>query len=140
MDAVCDRLLTNLLFLKKIEKDSDFWGKYMRVRYEDFVLNPVKFTLKIYGFVGLNITLEIKDWLDIAFSKSNRDELVKTSPHGLLRTTNSVLNYWRKDMSFKAVQEIQSKCERIFKILDYKIFRNNQDFKDLLTLYFTPNH
>ena len=43
---------------------------------------------------------------------------------------------WRNDLSCEAVQEIQSICERILKILDYKIFRNSQDFKDLSTLYF----
>ena len=138
-DAVCDRLLTNLIFLERIEKDSDFWGKYMRVRYEDFVLNPIGLTSKIYKFVGLKMTLEIKNWLDTAFSEKNSNELAKTAPFSLQRNIKSVLNNWRKDMSFEAVQEIQSKCERILKILDYKIFRNNQDFKDLSTLYFTPN-
>ena len=138
-DAVCDRLLTNLIVLEQIDKDSNFWGKYMRVRYEDFVLNPIGLTLKIYKFVGLNMTLRIKDWLDIAFSKTNHYVLAKGSPQSLLRNVKSVMNNWRKDLSFEAVQEIQSKCERILKILDYKIFRNNQDFKDLSTLYFTPN-
>ena len=138
-DAVCDRLLTNLAFLERIEKDSDFWGKYMRVRYEDFILNPIGFTLKIYEFIGLNMTLEIKDWLDTAFSVTNKDELAKKSTQGLRRNVKSVMNNWRNDLSFEAVQEIQSKCGRILKILDYKIFRNNQDFKDLSTLYFTPN-
>ena len=139
MDAVCDRLLTNLIFLKRIKKDSDFWGKYMRVRYEDFILNPIGFTLKIYKFVGLNMTLEIRDWLDTAFSVTNSNELAKTAPFSLRRNIKSVLNNWRNDLSFEAVQEIQSKCERILIILDNKIFRNNQDFKDLSTLYFTPN-
>ena len=111
----------------------------MRVRYEDFVLNPIGLTLKIYKFVGLNMTLRIKDWLDIAFSKTNHYVLAKGSPQSLLRNVKSVMNNWRNDLSFEAVQEIQSKCERILKILDYKIFRNNQDFKDLSTLYFAPN-
>ena len=85
------------------------------------------------------MALEIKDWLDTAFSVSNRDELAKKARFSLRRNIKSVLNNWKNDLSFEAVQEVQSKCERILIILDYKIFRNNQDFKDLSTLYFAPN-
>jgi len=136
---VCDRLLTNLQFLEKIDKNSNFWNKYFRIRYEDFVLNPLGVTLKIYKFVGLDMTLGIKDWLDTAFSVTNDDDLAKKATQALKRNVKSVLNNWRNDLSFEAVQEVQMKCKKILNILDYKTFQNNDDFKDLSTLYFTPN-
>ena len=138
-DSVCDRLMTNLMFLNNMEKESDFWNRYMQIRYEDFALNPLGVSLKIYQFVGVNMTLKVKNWLNTATSVANRDKLAEDSPQGLIRNVKSVLNHWRKDLSFEAVQEIQSKCEKILNNLGYKIFDNYKDFKNLSTLYFEPN-
>ena len=41
------------------------------------------------------MTLRIKDWLDIAFSKTNHYVLAKGSPQSLLRNVKSVMNNWQ---------------------------------------------
>ena len=139
IDVVCNRLLANLEFLEKVENNSSFWTKYMRIRYEDFILNPLGYALKIYEFVGINMTLEVKQWLDVAMSVTNKDSLYKKSPSGLKRNVKTVLNNWRKDLSFPIVKEIQTKCEEILNILEYKVYKNNYEMKDVRNLHFKPN-
>ena len=113
--------------------------KYMRIRYEDFVLNPLGKTLKIYEFVGIEMTMNIKHWLDTAMSVTNEKNLSKTSPMGLKRNVMSVLNTWRAESSFEDVLTMQRNCEWVLDKLGYKIFRTEKELRDLDELHFAPN-
>ena len=110
----------------------------MRIRYEDFVLNPVGKTLKIYDFIGINMTMEVKEWLDEATSVTNKDNLAVASPQGMRRNVKTVLNSWRKDLSFEAVNLIQNKCDNVLNVLGYRRFNNEEDLQDLSKPYFNP--
>ena len=111
----------------------------MRIRYEDFALNPIGNTLKMYDFIGINMTMEVKEWLDKATSIANKNDLSVASPQGLRRNVKTVLNSWRKELPFTAVQIIQNKCKSILDILNYKKFDSNEEMKKLSVSYFTPN-
>ena len=138
IDPVCSRLSVNLMFLDGLERNSKIWNQYMRIRYEDFILNPLGAALKIYKFVGLEMTMKVKEWLDVAFTTANKKSLAKSSPQGLKRNIKSVLNNWRIDLNFETVQEIQAKCDNILKNLGYRIYKSNEELKEISKLYFTP--
>jgi len=110
----------------------------MRIRYEDFVLNPVGNTVKIYDFIGIGMMMNVKEWLDEAMSVTNKKELSITSPQSMKRNVKTVLNSWRKDLSFETVKMIQNKCKGILEALDYKIFDKNEDVKNFSLPYFLP--
>ena len=137
MNAVCDRLLPNLDFAENVLKKSNIQHKYLRIRYEDFVLNPIGKTLKIYDFIGINMTMNVKEWLDNAMSVQNENN--RAQPQSLKRNSKTVLNSWRKTLSFEAVELIQRKCEDVFKILGYAWFKNETELKDFSKPFFNPN-
>ena len=110
----------------------------MRIRYEDFVSSPLEKTQKIYDFVGINMTMEVKEWLDEATSVTNDDNLSVESPQGIKRNAKTVLNSWRNDLSFEAVNLIQNKCDNAMNLLGYRRFNSKEDLKDLSKPYFNP--
>ena len=111
----------------------------MRIRYEDFVLNPIGHTSKIFDFVGIKMHMAVKDWLDQAMSTTNDVNLSRLSPHGMKRNVRQVLNAWRQELSFEAVQEMQTKCKEVLNHLEYEIFHNEKQLNSLSQLYFSPN-
>jgi len=139
MNAVCERLEPNLFFAEKMLKNSNIRHKYMRIRYEDFVLNPIGNTIKIYDFIGINMTMNVKEWLDEAMSPRNYGNVSVSSPQSMKRNVKSVLNSWRQELSYEAVEMIQNKCKGVLSILGYNKFRTNEDLKDLSKPYFFPD-
>ena len=135
---VCERLEPNLNFIENVLKNSNALHKYMRIRYEDFVSSPLEKTQKIYDFVGINMTMEVKEWLDEATSVANDDNLSVESPQGIKRNAKTVLNSWRNDLSFEAVNLIQNKCDNAMNLLGYRRFNSKEDLKDLSKPYFNP--
>ena len=93
----------DLIFAENVLKKSSVEHKYMRIRYEDIALNSTGNTLKIYNFIGINMTIKVKEWLDKATSITSINNLSVASPQGLRRNVKTVLNSWRKELSFKAV-------------------------------------
>ena len=83
--------------------------------------------------------MHIKTWLDKSMAPCNGENLSKTNQYGLKRNVLSVLNSWRKGLSFKEVQEIQSKCRGVLDNLQYKIYETERDYKNLETLHFEPS-
>jgi len=110
----------------------------MQIRYEDFVFNPVEKASKIYEFIGIEMTLNIKQWLETAMSSTNNANLSKTSPMGLKRNVMSVLNTWRKDFLFEDFIKMQTHCQWVLDKLGYTTYNSDKELRDLKELYFTP--
>jgi len=113
--------------------------KYMRIRFEDFVMSPIEQTQKIYDFVHLDMNMHIIEWLNTSLSVNNDENLSKTSPFDLKKNRMSVLNGWREKLSFEKVKIIQSECRKVLEILEYKIYDNENQLKNLEELYFNPH-
>ena len=110
----------------------------MRIRFEDFVLNPIGKTLEIYNFVGLKMNMHIKSWLDKSTTHCNNENLSKTRQFGIRRNVLSVLKGWRERLKFTQVQEIQSKCQQVLDKLQYEVYQTDTDFKNFKTMHFEP--
>ena len=131
---VCGRLLSNLAFAKNMLNKLNIQHKYMRIRYEDFVSNPIANALKIYDFIGINMTVNVIQWLDIAMSKKNIDN--RWQRQSLKRNPKTVLNSWRNTLSFEAVEMIQRDCGSVLSLLGYAWFKNEIELKNFSKPFF----
>ena len=138
-DLCENRLKPNLEFANNFFKTEKWRNRYMRIRYEDFALNPVGKTVMIFKALGINMTIELRNWLNSATSSDNANDLSIKQPSDLNRNVDSVLTQWRNQLTFEQMQKIQEKCGSVLKDLGYKIFNNPDEMKNLNNLHFTPN-
>ena len=109
----------------------------MRIRFEDFVLNPVEKSKKIFDFVGINMTNDVISWLKESVAVADEFNLFSNYPQHRLRKPTSVI-MWRKRMPFEYVQEIQELCKPVFDWLGYKVYENQSEYRKLSQLEFIP--
>ena len=86
--------------------------KYMRVRHEDFSMEPFKVAEDIYRFIGIKMTTGIKSWLG-----KNTDS----------NTARIVTSTWRNKLDFEHNKIIQSYCGDVLQKLNYRSFASEQD-------------
>ena len=108
----------------------------MRIRFEDFVLNPFGKALKIYEFAGIDMNMDVKKWIDKATSPSNKEYI--SDHQGLLRNGLSVLNSWRKELGFENFKKIQKECQSVLQTLGYKQYNSEKELHDLTEFHFKP--
>jgi len=134
---LCNNLIENIKFADEELIKSDFRGQFIRIRFEDFVLDPVKKARKIFDFVGINITEDVISWLEETVAAPDDLNLFANHPQSRLRKPASV-TMWRRRMPFEHVQNIQELCKPVFDWLGYKIYHNESDYRKLSQLYFIP--
>ena len=134
---LCGNLVPNIEFGDMLNR-SELSKKFKRIRFEDFVWDPIKKTREIFDFVGLNITDSVVSWLKNSTSSLHEDNLWIWVPQGLSRNPMSVLNHWRKNLPFEQVELIQKLCHPALKKLGYEIYDSEEELRNLKKLHFTP--
>ena len=139
IEDLCEnRLKLNLEFANNFFKTGKWQNKYVRIRYEDFAVNSVGKTVTIFNALGINMTMEVRNWLNSATSNDNGKALSLNQPWNLKRDVGSVLIDWRNRLSFEQVVMIQKGCKSVLEKLGYKIFNDSSELKNLNDLHFTP--
>jgi len=123
-------------FANSLMKNSRLQHKYLRIRYEDFVSNPLNSTQAIYEFADLNFTSSIQDWLEESMSEKNPDSLEKAAPFGLRRNSKTTISAWREHANFEKIQEMQNICSKELEILGYKSFNSSDELSNLSNSHF----
>ncbi|CAI9596092.1 unnamed protein product [Staurois parvus] len=104
--------------------------RYMLVRYEDVVQEPLKEIMQMYEFAHLQLTPKLKKWIhNITHGQSpgNRKEaFVITS-----RNAANVSQAWRNILSFEKVKKIQNVCKGAMKMLGYLPVDSMSEQEDL---------
>ena len=136
---VCNRLQQNLPVGDLMMKSSSLRKKYLRIRFEDFVVNPIRVTEEIYKFVGLSMTNQVKEWLSKAISEKNPKGLSRSQRFSITRNSKDVLVAWRKELSFEKTLLIQEICYDVLTKLNYKIYDNKDDYNNTNNLHFVPS-
>lgn len=94
------------------------------MRYEDFSLDPHKYTKNLYKFYGLDFHKKIKNFLD---THTNRDFGGVSST---FRDSKKAPFHWRNDLAFEEVEEIQSVCSNAMRVWGYALAHNNTHQKE----------
>ncbi|XP_076801917.1 carbohydrate sulfotransferase 1-like [Clavelina lepadiformis] len=140
-NIICERLIPNVQFANDVlMKDPTLRHKYMRIRHEDFALDPIGVSAKIYDFVGINFPDSMKSWLRKATSSENKDDLSLKNPQGTNRDSMAVLSRWRESLSFEKVKAVQEICKEVMPKLGYRLFNSENELRNISKLHFTTKN
>ncbi|XP_072278222.1 carbohydrate sulfotransferase 6-like [Pyxicephalus adspersus] len=101
--------------------------RYMMVRYEDIVQDPLGKVREMYEFAKLRFTPKLEDWIhDMTHGKGNGPNFVISS-----RDAINTSRAWRTALPFESVQRVQNICREAMTMFGYKMLQNEDEQKDL---------
>lgn len=129
---VCEKLEANVKFADDvIASDVTLRGKYMRLRHEDFALDPSGAARAVYDFSGIEMTENVLKWLEKATSTKNNSSLSLKDTQSTSRDPSYVVSAWRRKRTLPEVKIIQEECKDSLSLLEYKVFKDAQELIDL---------
>ena len=147
----CKRYANNFYIF---ESNLEIQRKTMVIRYEDLALNPMKYSRKVYKFLGVKFTESIEQMMkdaieppkkeikDKGISKNNTKPNSKICLGTATYTTNRavnktvVYNTWRLDnlLSLSEIEEIENLCGEMMGLYGYfKVGDNLENYKNFQT-------
>ncbi|XP_075045250.1 carbohydrate sulfotransferase 5-like [Mixophyes fleayi] len=119
-------------------KSPDFLkDRYMLVRYEDVVQDPLREIKEMYKFAQLKLTDKLGKWIyNITHGESTgnkKEAFVITS-----RNAVNVSQAWRHALPFQKVKQIQDVCKGVMNLFGYQLVDSEEEQKDLSTEVVLP--
>ncbi|XP_078493484.1 carbohydrate sulfotransferase 1 [Ciona intestinalis] len=128
LNQTCDRLLSNIAAGDSITLGTKWLrGRYMKVKYEDLSLEPIRTTKQIYNFTGLKYLPSVERWINAntRASKSKRD------PYSTARDSAYTMEAWRNFLTIEQVLSIQKDCSQVMNKIGYKTVVNESELTNL---------
>ena len=89
---------------------------YYLIKYEDLATDTEKELRKLYEFVGVSFSWEVKShMLRLTHSYSSIDFF------GLGRNPKFNINHWKNQLKYEDVQEIERYCGKFMKAMNYSL-------------------
>ncbi|NWW54575.1 CHST4 sulfotransferase, partial [Pedionomus torquatus] len=109
--------------------------RYLLVRYEDIVRDPLAKTAEMYRFAELNFTPALQKWVhNITHGKGQGAHTFIIGSRDALRVSQA----WRKTLSFQKIKEVQKLCKDAMDLLGYRLLQSEEEQKDMsLDVLFT---
>ncbi|XP_018950945.2 carbohydrate sulfotransferase 2-like [Cyprinus carpio] len=126
MEVICDRTYRSLR--TALNPPSWLKGKYLAVRYEDLVENPVKTLRNVYQFANLSASLDIESFalnMTNGTSSSSKPFIVSA------RNATQAASAWRTVLSIQQIKQVEEYCHHAMAILGYERVRTAGEAKDL---------
>lgn len=126
MEVICDR--TSRTLRTALNPPSWLKGKYMVVRYEDLVENPVKTLRNIYRFANLTTNHDIESFalnMTSGSSSSSKPFIVSS------RNATQAASAWRTVLSIQQIKQVEDYCHHSMSVLGYERVRTAMEAKDL---------
>ncbi|XP_044125262.1 carbohydrate sulfotransferase 4-like [Bufo gargarizans] len=102
-------------------------SRYMMVRYEDIVQNPIEKTRQMYEFGNLTFTPKLQYLIhNLTHGSGQGSKFVINS-----RDAVNVSRAWRKSLQFESVQRIQDVCAGAMEVFGYKSVKSQEAQNDL---------
>ena len=128
---MCGVLTENSLFVQKqLRGGGGVSTNIMRVRHEDFAMEPIRTTRDIYDFIGKPPTPELLDWVETA-TNGVKVAASQISPYSTERDAKEVLTAWRTWYTFEEVSVIQEVCKESLALLGYSKFTSEAQLANL---------
>ncbi|XP_075440024.1 carbohydrate sulfotransferase 5-like [Ascaphus truei] len=110
-------------------------SRYIMVRYEDIVNQPVEKARQMYQFAKLRFTPQLKTWIyNMTHGKGRGRSFVITSRDAL-----KVSQAWRDDLPFKTTQRVQNICSAAMNMLGYRFVLTEEEQKNISLDLLLPN-
>ncbi|NWI89984.1 CHST4 sulfotransferase, partial [Pitta sordida] len=111
--------------------------RYLMVRYEDIVRDPLARAAQMYRFAELRFTPELKKWVhNITHGKGRGAHAFVIGSRDALRVSQA----WRKTLPFQKIEKVQNVCKDAMDLLGYRLVQSEEEQKNmLLDLLFAQN-
>lgn len=112
-------------------------GRYMMVRYEDLVQDPLGKVQEMYKFVNLEMTEQVSEWI----SNVTHGQGLPTRKEAFDITSRDALNVsqaWRTMLPFHNVLQIQDVCKDAMNAFQYQFMRSESQQRDLSLDFILP--
>uniref|UniRef100_A0A8C9FHE1 Sulfotransferase n=1 Tax=Pavo cristatus TaxID=9049 RepID=A0A8C9FHE1_PAVCR len=111
--------------------------RYLLVRYEDIVRDPLGKAAQMYRFAGLHFTPELQKWVhNITHGKGKGEKAFDTGSRDALSTSEA----WRNTFPFEKIEKVQSVCKDAMDLLGYRLVQSEEEQKNTsLNLLFGQN-
>lgn len=126
MEVICERTARTLR--SALGPPAWLKGKYMAVRYEDLVEDPVKTLRSIYGFANLSANQDIERFalnMTSGPSSSSKPFIVSS------RNATQAASAWRTLLSIQQIKQVEDYCHQAMAVLGYERVRTASEAKDL---------
>ncbi|KAM4602322.1 carbohydrate sulfotransferase 5-like [Discoglossus pictus] len=104
--------------------------RYMLVRYEDMVRDPLREITEMYKFANLKLTNKLENWIyNITHGEGpgKRKEAFKITSRDAINVSQA----WRNILSFEKIKKIQEVCKGAMDLLGYQFIDSEKEQKDL---------
>ncbi|NWV01616.1 CHST4 sulfotransferase, partial [Upupa epops] len=102
--------------------------RYLLVRYEDIVRDPVARAAQMYRFAELHFTAELQKWVhNITHGKGQGAQAFDIGSRDALGVSQA----WRKTLPFQKVQKVQNVCKDAMDLLGYQLLRSEEEQKNM---------
>ncbi|XP_065451037.1 carbohydrate sulfotransferase 6-like [Chrysemys picta bellii] len=110
-------------------------GRYMLVRYEDIVSDPLAKVAQRYKFAELHLKPKLQVWVyNITHGKGSGMQAFDIDS----RDAVNVSQAWRKNLPFQKIAKLQNVCKDAMDLLGYRLVMSEEEQKDMaLNLLFT---
>ncbi|NXT54376.1 CHST4 sulfotransferase, partial [Pluvianellus socialis] len=101
--------------------------RYLLVRYEDIVRDPLAKAAEMYRFAELNFTSELQKWVhNITHGEGQGGWTFEIGSRDALRVSQA----WRKTLSFQKIEKVQNVCKEAMDLLGYRPIHSEKEQKN----------
>ncbi|XP_029440667.1 carbohydrate sulfotransferase 4-like [Rhinatrema bivittatum] len=109
--------------------------RYLMVRYEDLVKDPLAYLREWYDYIGLSLSPKLESWVyNITHGTISNDR-------GLMHFSGDSLKIaqqWRKKLSFQKVKEVQKLCKQEMDMFGYQMVWDEEHLKNMSVDLISP--
>ncbi|XP_064579267.1 carbohydrate sulfotransferase 4-like isoform X1 [Zonotrichia leucophrys gambelii] len=111
--------------------------RYLLVRYEDIVRDPLARAAEMYRFAELHFTPELQKWVhNITHGKGDGARAFDIGSRDALRVSQA----WRNALPFQKIEKVQNVCKDAMDLLGYRLVQTEEEQKNMsLDLLFAQN-
>lgn len=126
MEVICEHMSKTLN--TALASPSWLRGKYVMVRYEDLVENPVKTLKRVYDFVNLTVSRDMEAFVvNMTSGHSNSAKPFQVSS----RNATIAASTWRTVLTFQQIRQVEEYCRHAMSLLGYSRVRTLWEAKDM---------
>ncbi|XP_019339268.2 carbohydrate sulfotransferase 4 [Alligator mississippiensis] len=107
---------------------SSLQGRYMLVRYEDIVKDPLEKAAELYKFAELGFLPKLQRWV---YNVTHGKGLGAGAFDIGSRNAVNVSQAWRKSLPFHKIQKLQQVCKDAMELLGYRLLASEEEQKDM---------
>ncbi|NXY48288.1 CHST4 sulfotransferase, partial [Ceuthmochares aereus] len=106
---------------------SSMKDRYLLVRYEDIVRDPLARAAQMYRFAELHFTPELQKWVhNITHGKGQGTQAFVIESRDAVRVSQA----WRNALPFEKIQKVQNVCKDAMDLLGYQLIQSEKEQKD----------